>query len=190
MREIIFNSDNLDKLNNPVRKQWLPPEAIWKSLNLESPAVLVDYGAGTGFFTKELASSAPEAVIHAVDIQPEMIDYLKTHMPENIHPILVDSIQIPIKTGSADALWSIAVYHELGNTEAFLSEAFRVLKPGGVLLIIDWEKENPELNAGPPLAERIESSELIREVIDCGFREITSIQDFNSHICIRALKPL
>lgn len=187
---MIFNPDKLDKLNNPVRKQWLPPEVIWKSLDLESPEVLVDYGAGTGFFTKDFASSAPEAVIHAVDIQPEMIEYLKTNMPENIHPVLVDNTHIPLKNNCADALWSIAVYHELENTETFLNEAYRVLRPGGVLLIIDWEKENPEMSSGPPIAERIGSSELIREIIDCGFREITSIQEFNSHVCMRALKPL
>lgn len=189
MNEMIFDSKNLRKLNNPVRKEWIPPSAIWESLDLDAPEVLIDYGAGTGFITEDLAGYAPDAEIHAIDIQEEMIAYLRTHMPENVHPILIEGIEIPLKDNSADALWSIAVYHELGDSEAFLKETFRVLKPGGVILIIDWEKEDPELQAGPPLSERIGAPQLIREIIDCGFREITSIHEFNSHIGIRALKP-
>jgi len=190
MNKIIFNPKQLEKLNNPVRKQWLPPEIIWKSLNIDFPEVLVDFGAGTGYLTKDIASYAPDAVIHALDIQQEMIEYLNAQMPENVHPVLIDSTHIPLKDNSADALWSIAVYHELNEPERFLNESFRVLKPGGILLIIDWEKEDPEMKkAGPPLSERVPASQLIREIIDSGFREITSVQEFNSHICLRALKP-
>lgn len=187
---MIFDYKQLEKLNNPVRKQWLPPEIIWKSLDIKSPEVLVDFGAGTGYLTRDLAASAPAAVIHALDIQQAMIDYLNAQMPGNVHPVLINSIQIPLKDNSVDALWSITVYHELSDTEKFLKESFRVLKPGGVLLIIDWEKENPEMKkAGPPISERVPASQLIREIIDSGFREITSVQEFNSHICLRALKP-
>ncbi|MDA3959044.1 class I SAM-dependent methyltransferase [Oceanispirochaeta sp.] len=189
MNKKVFNTDKLHKLNDPVRLNWLPPREIWTFLNLKNPKVLVDFGAGTGFFTSRMAVFAPEADIHAMDIQPEMIDYLQEHMPDTVSPMLLRGNTIPLADNSVDALWNIAVYHELEDRDIFLAEVFRILKPDGKLLIIDWEKEEPVLDAGPPLKNRISGKKIIEEVRDSGFREIRTMVTLNSHIGICGTKP-
>jgi len=180
----------LHKLNNPERLNWLPPEEIWKFLGLENPRVLVDFGAGTGLITARLAEFAPRADIHALDIQPEMIEYLTAHMPDTVTPMLINGTTIPLGDETVDALWNIAVYHELEDREFFLSEVYRILKPGGKLLVIDWEKESPLLSAGPPLEHRIPLDWIIAELKDSGFTEIRTLQSFKSHIGVCGEKPV
>ena len=45
-----FDPGKLAKLNDPRRLEYLDPEIIWEKVAIENPAVLIDIGAGTGFF--------------------------------------------------------------------------------------------------------------------------------------------
>ncbi len=180
----------LHKLNDPERLNWLPPEEIWKFMELDNPKVLVDFGAGTGLITARLAEFAPQADIHALDIQPEMVEYLTAHMPDTVSPMLIKGKSIPLADSTVDALWNIAVYHELEDRQFFLNEVFRILKPGGKFLVIDWEKESPVINTGPPLEDRVPVVRVIEEMRDSGFREIRTVLSFKSHIAVCGEKPL
>ncbi len=51
MKEKRFNPKKLHKLNNPKRLLDLPPEYIWSKLNMNAANVIIDIGAGTGFFS-------------------------------------------------------------------------------------------------------------------------------------------
>jgi len=190
MNKKIFIAEMLHKLNNPERLNWLPPEEIWKFMELQNPRVLVDFGAGTGLITARLSQFAPQADIHALDIQPEMVEYLTTHMPDTVTPMLIKGNTIPLADCTVDALWNIAVYHELEDRDFFLSEVFRILKPGGKLLVIDWEKESPLLTTGPPLEDRVPVANVIEEIRDCGFIDIRTMLSFKSHIAVCGKKPL
>jgi tRNA A58 N-methylase Trm61 len=46
-----FDPKKLEKLNNPERLKIVPPQYIWKMLNLKNVRTIVDIGAGTGFFS-------------------------------------------------------------------------------------------------------------------------------------------
>ena len=118
-----------------------------------------------------------------------MISYLKKEMPSNVEAVLIDGKRISLEENGADGLICINVYHEIPERDVLLTEFYRVLKPRGVLLVIDWEKENPILKDGPPLERRVAASDMVQEMAEAGFREIEPVYGFNSHTALRAVKP-
>lgn len=58
-----------------------------------------------------------------------------------------DMCALPFENESADVIMSVASFHHLSTTErrvAALNEFYRVLKPGGKILLSVWSKEQPK----------------------------------------------
>lgn len=102
---------------------------------------VVDVGAGTGLLALGLAPSVRE--VRAVDISPSMTSYLRTRAEElglqNVDPITATAIDLPLPDRSATVVVSNYVYHHLSDADKRrgLDEAFRVLVPGGRIVIGD-----------------------------------------------------
>ncbi|MGD1851892.1 MAG: class I SAM-dependent methyltransferase [Cyanophyceae cyanobacterium] len=68
--------------------------------------VVVDIGAGTGYFSTRIAPKVPEKRILAVDVQPEMIDILgwmkEEYQLDNLQPILGDETNPHLPKNAVD----------------------------------------------------------------------------------------
>ena len=84
-----FDPKKLAKLNNPERFKTLDPDVIWDAFNLQKPKVLIDIGAGTGFFTKEFSKKLTDGKIYACDSSDVMIKWMQENITDkNIIPLL------------------------------------------------------------------------------------------------------
>jgi len=115
-------------------------EAIGQMLFLLTPRVrIVDLGAGDGTLSRLLARQAES--VHCVDNSPRMVQVgralaKKEHL-RNLTYVLGNIEKVPLPDRSIDlALLSQALHHAENPRQA-LAEAFRILKPGGRLLILD-----------------------------------------------------
>lgn len=115
-------------------------EAIGQMLFLLTPRVrIADLGAGDGTLSRLLARQAES--IHCVDSSSQMVQVgralaKKEHI-RNLTYVLGDIEKVPLPDRSIDlALLSQALHHA-ENPRVALAEAFRILKPGGRLLILD-----------------------------------------------------
>jgi ubiquinone/menaquinone biosynthesis C-methylase UbiE len=166
-----FNPKSIDKLNDPARFQRENPDLIWSELKLEDPKTLVDIGAGTGFFAVPFARKMTSGVVYACDILDEMLSWLKEHIPgdvkERIIPVKMTETAVPLQDGMADLVYMINLHHELEDSAAILKESGRLLKAGGMLMIVDWKEE--ETPAGPPLEIRVARGQIIADMENAGF---------------------
>lgn len=103
--------------------------------------VVVDVGAGTGLLTLALAPRVAE--VHAVDISPAMLEYLAmkatgAHL-ENVETVPANALSLPLADVSASLVVSNYCYHHLSDEdkERGILEVFRVLRPGGRVVIGD-----------------------------------------------------
>lgn len=129
-------------------------------MSLKSSDVIADFGAGNGFFSVPFAEQVDKVL--AIDIEPKMLELLKEHAEAknltNIDYVESDLQDIALDHELADKGIIAFVMHEIPNMEVALNEFKRIIKKGGSLIIIDWEAVESE--SGPPVHERIASSDL------------------------------
>lgn len=171
---IKFDPKKLEKLNNPDRVKTLNPDLIWETLNMSNPEVLVDIGAGTGFFASLFCKRMSQGKIYACDTADIMINWMKENLSkdENCSIILTkcEENSISVADEVADLVYLINLYHELEEPKSMLLEAYRLLKNGGKIAVIDWKpEETPE---GPPVKIRISENIVFNHLEDSGFKNI------------------
>jgi len=160
----IFNDKHLEKLNNPLRLQEIPPDFLWEKLALNEPEILVDIGAGTGFFSREFSRFLKNGIVYACDISDKMLDWVEKNIVpyhSNIHPLKITAGIIPLEKNSADLIFMMNVHHEIDNHQEMLRQCMEILKPGGKILIVDWRKEI--INQGGPSPEYRFTTEEVKE---------------------------
>jgi len=170
MTERRFNPEHMKKLDNPERRKLLPPHKLLELLEIQDNDILIDLGAGTGYFTIPAASLTRNKV-YALDVEPQMLQYLGKRVKEqkldNVELIEGAIERIPLAGQIADHVIDSFVLHEVEPLEKGLQEMGRVLKPGGKVLCVEWEKKQTE--QGPPLHHRIQSNELAKAFGENGF---------------------
>jgi ubiquinone/menaquinone biosynthesis C-methylase UbiE len=126
-------------LDLPWRNIILSPQNLVARLALTATSRVLEVGTGSGFYSVEVARSVSGGRLELSDLQPEMLKKAQKRLEANGLPnvgyTLADAGRLPFKEDAFDALFLVTVLGEVANRKAFLSEAHRVLKPGGVLSI-------------------------------------------------------
>ncbi|MFP4614208.1 MAG: class I SAM-dependent methyltransferase [Spirochaetaceae bacterium] len=155
------------------------------------PRVVVDLGSGPGFVARGVSRLLPQAVLYAVDVAPELLKRLEAELSEEerrrIRTRLGSESEIAFDDDEVDFLFMTDVYHELVDAPRVLAEARRVIRPGGILLVVDWAKDGTD--GGPPDDHRVPVEVLEREVAAAGFHEVRRRTLFTEHHAVRGLAP-
>jgi SAM-dependent methyltransferase len=141
-RPRLFKAQDLGLLESPDRVEWQKPEQIMDTLRIAEGSVVADLGAGSGWFTIQLARRVgPNGIVYAEDIQPQMVDYIEQRAQRenlrSVRPILGTATD-PLLPPGVDAILIDDVFHELDDPVTFFRNASKSLKPGGRLGVVDF----------------------------------------------------
>lgn len=187
VESINFNPQKLARLNDPQRLEMIKPEAIWSALALSDPQVLVDIGAGTGFFARQFARKIPAGKVYACDTSAVMVAWMEENLVvENIRPLLSGKASVPLADGCADLVYMISVHHELLEPLKLLGEIHRLLKPGGKVALIDWQDKSTP--GGPPREIRISEGVVVEQLRLAGFSQVCQHAVLPYHFLISGKK--
>jgi ubiquinone/menaquinone biosynthesis C-methylase UbiE len=122
-----------------LRNSILSPQTLASRLALTATSNVLEVGAGSGFYSVEVAHRVPKGHLELTDVQPEMLlkaqKKLEARGLTNVAYTLTDSGELPFKEFSFDVIFLVTVLGEITDQKAFLREAYRVLKTGGMLSI-------------------------------------------------------
>jgi len=169
-----------DELAGKFGRQYVPGRS-WQGLAetflaLMPPLVIADLGAGEGTVSQLLARRAKRVI--AVDNSEKMVEFgsslARSHGVKNLEYRLGDLEDLPVKKGEADVAFFSQSLHHAQHPPRALAEAFRIVKPGGRVVILDLLKHHFE-EARALYADLwlgFSEVELRRMLDDAGFRNI------------------
>lgn len=136
-------ADYFDKLAGKFGRTYVPGRS-WQALahgllRLMHPMIIADMGAGEGTLSQLLARTAKQVI--AIDNSPKMVEYGARVATENgftnLEYRLGDLEEPPIDSGSVDVVLFSQALHHAARPQRAVESAFRILKPGGRILILD-----------------------------------------------------
>lgn len=155
-------------LDDPQRNGGLTAEALLDQLAMKKSDRILDFGAGTGYFTLPLAQRVDETVF-ALDTDPAMLALIREKAQaaaiENIELLNGELTNSALAEDSLDVILASLVLHEITPLGPVLDNMHSLLKPGGQLIAIELEPKT-----GGPKAPRLTSSGLEQQLTGAGFK--------------------
>jgi ubiquinone/menaquinone biosynthesis C-methylase UbiE len=125
-------------VNNPLRvfQQHIEVKWLRQMMSLKTGAIILEVGCGRGAGARLIHKAFKPSQLHILDLDIKMIQGAKTYLSEASKDIMTmcvgDSIDLPFKSETLDALFGFGFLHHVPNWRRALSEIARVLKSGGV----------------------------------------------------------
>ena len=134
--------------DDPKRDAWQMPHEVIQALALKPDAVIADIGAGTGAYTIPFAKAvAPKGKALAVDIWPELLEYVKQKAAREqlttLDTVLAALDDPRLPKNQVDIAFFHDVFHNTNDRQAYLKVLASELKPGGRIAIIEQEFDDP-----------------------------------------------
>ena len=120
-------------------------EHVARLLTLTGDERALDVGTGAGAFALALAPLVRKVI--GVDIVPELLAEARKRATENSEFLEGDAEDLQFPTDSFDVVCTARTLHHMPRPEVVLFEMTRVLRPGGVMLVVDQIASNDPLAA-------------------------------------------
>lgn len=178
-----FDIREKQRLLDDSRYEALQPKQMLLRLGLKEGDTMADIGCGPGFFTLPAAEIVgSHGTVFAADVQGEMLSAVKSRTVEqgvtNVRVVKTSEMDVPLPQASADFVLLAFVLDEVNHRSTFLHRVARILKPGGTIAVIEWQKH--EQVEGPPLDDRLSPDELLADAQAAGL-VIDKREDLNDH---------
>ena len=165
-------------LERDDRKQEEGTDLLLRELKLKPTDVVADIGAGTGFFTFQISPLVPKGKVLAVDIQPEMIAYLKENKTRNqapnVEPVLSTTRNPNLPPKSVDLVLIVDAYHEFDHPREMMRAIRNSLTPTGRLALVEYRAE--DVNVPIKRIHKMSIEQARKEMAAVGLEFIESVE--------------
>jgi len=150
------------------------------ALGIADGSVVADLGAGGGWFTVRLARRVgPGGRVYAEDIQRQMIESIERRLKREgfggrVRAVLGSALDPKLPERALDAALFVDAFHEVEHPVTLLRNLARSLKPDGRIGIVDFTSEGG--GPGPPMNERVDPQQVIRNAEEAGLRLLSHEQ--------------
>ncbi|MDD5397254.1 MAG: class I SAM-dependent methyltransferase [Candidatus Moranbacteria bacterium] len=183
----------MEETQNGVGK-FLDPKEIISQLDLQPASVVADFGCGPGYFSIPFAKAVGEfGKVHSLDILPQA---LETVLGKAKNAGLVNVVATranleknggsKLEAGSVDWVVMKDILFQNQKKDVIIAEAYRILKSGGKVIVIEWDKQ--ESAVGPAQELRISQIDLEKIFNEQKFIVERGVQAGDFHYAFVAVK--
>jgi ubiquinone/menaquinone biosynthesis C-methylase UbiE len=187
----------IERFEIESREVYAAREEVLKACQIKPGERIADVGAGTGFYSQLFAKTTGwGGWVYSVDIAPKFLQHIASRATtdgvENLTTVLGTDVSVRLPPESVDLVFICDTYHHFESPQQSLASIFRALKPGGRLVLIDFERipgKSREFLIGHVRAGK----EVFQaEVVAAGFQftDEVKIESFQENYLLRFTKPV
>ena len=176
----------VDRFEQAGRDVYDHRQAVVEACKIRPGMSVADIGAGTGLFTRMFSTLVgAQGKVYAVDIADKFVAHIeRTAKQAGLKNIIgvtcgQDSVRLP--PGSVDLAFICDTYHHFEYPQKTMRSVHRALRPGGVLILIDFHRIE---GASPKWAlEHVRAGQEVftREIETIGFQRVEEKKDLLKH---------
>lgn len=156
---------------DPKRDAWQKPNEIIKAVGVKQDSIVADIGSATGYFPVRLAKVSKNAKVWAIDLEPELVNYLNDRARVENHPNLYSILGTPYDSmipEKVDFIFMVNTYHHISNRIKYFKNLKLKLKQDGKVVIVDFKKKR--LPFGPKVEMKLSHEEITSEMLNAGYK--------------------
>jgi FkbM family methyltransferase len=151
---------------------------------------VADIGAGSGYYTSLIAKRIGNGKVYAVDVEPQMILFLKERIKEekltNVVTVLGSETSVKLPASSLDMILMVDVYHEFSLPYEMGVSMYNALKPEGRLVLVEFRSEDETVPI--KTIHKMSEAQSIKELKAVGFRLEKNISNLPWQHCMMFVK--
>jgi SAM-dependent methyltransferase len=186
----------LERMEVGSRELYSARDAVVAAMRLKEGDVVADIGAGTGLYTLLFAEAVgPSGRIYAEDIEALFLDLIIQRTEdsglENVTAVLGRENDVTLPENAVDVVFIADTYHYFGDREAVMKSVYRSLKPGGSLVIVDYDLKPGAERPDEKSHVRFGKAGVISEIEYIGFTLAgePAVDGLEENYFVRFLKP-
>lgn len=132
----------LDLEQDPAYKR--RARIIFENLDLKGNEKVLEVGCGRGFYLKTLKSVWPDLEVTGIDLNQKYLDKAKEFLGSlDVRLVKGDATKLPFKDKTFDRIIASEILEHIPDDQKAVSEMYRVLKPGGIVMVTVPNKNYP-----------------------------------------------
>ena len=130
-------ADKFDETARYVVGEAINEEIYERLSNEKNMGSVIEFGCGTGYFTKVIAKNAKHVI--ATDISDDMLEMAIKRLKDykNVSFQKADCKATNFSDNEFDTVFMANLLHVIKNPSCALEESYRILKPDGLLIVVD-----------------------------------------------------
>ncbi len=186
----------IEKFEVESREVYSARKAVMEACQIKVGDSIADIGAGTGFYSRLFARAAgATGWVYSVDISSKFLQHMvDVATKENLHnqtAVLGSASSIRLPYQSIDLIFICDTYHHFEDAPQILASIYAALKPGGRLVVIDFERI-PGVSRDFILGHVRAGKEVFQaEIEQAGFQFVDELKmaEFKENYLLRFKKP-
>lgn len=142
--DIVGFNNEVNRLETQAKLGWKKEFRTLKWLGLKDGMRILDVGSGTGAYTELLLENLPHSLVTALEVDRKLFDISKDRLSDydgNRLNLKLGSIKNSgLKENSYDFVVCRFVFQHLESPMEATREIYKLLKPGGIVVIIDSDR--------------------------------------------------
>jgi arsenite methyltransferase len=149
-------------------------DEILRTLNLQPGQIVVDLGAGGGFFSFLFSYVVGQSgTVYAVDTNKVFLEYIDIQAREkgrtNIQTVHATEQSIPLPKHSVDLVFMRNVYHHLSDRISYFAAVKELLRPQARVIIIEYTRQGSRLSFHRRCGHNVPQEIIVDEMRRAGY---------------------